>query len=61
MFPTIFSVLARPTELKLAHRVGTMPNVNISSDSFVEADMTTTQRKEGSLDKTGHMVQRRFD
>ena len=53
MFPAIFSVLARPTELKLAHRVGTMLNCEFSPDSFIEAVMMATQRKEGPLGQNG--------
>ena len=59
MFSDIFFTLTRPT--KLAHRIGTMPNTaNISPDSFIEAIMTTTQRK-GPLNEMGHMVQCHFD
>ena len=54
-----FSLLTWPTELKLFHRVGIMLNDEYHN-SCVEADMTTTQRKEGPLDEMGRMAQRRF-
>ena len=62
MFPAIFSALTRPTEFKLDHRVivRTMPNANISPDSFVYAIMITIQRREGSLGEMGCTVQHCF-
>ena len=42
-FENIFSVLTRPTEFKLAHSIGTIPNCEYLLDSFVEAVVMTTQ------------------
>ena len=53
-FTAIFSALAWPTELKLADSIGICRTTNISLDIYVEADMTTTQGKEGPLNKMGH-------
>ena len=51
LFPAIFSALARSTELKLAHRIGTVPNCKYP-DSIIEVVMMATQRK-GPLGQNG--------
>ena len=62
MFPAIFSMLAMRTELKLAYRVGTMPNCEYLAGSLHRGCYDRLHRKKKVLlNEMGRMAQCCFE